>query len=123
MHHNQFLTQIIDRGIAAARMSYAKPRNARKLAGSVSGFEACRNKSIDELKHTLECARIATRDALAQQHDDYWWFRCYALEVEWVCNCVSAVLYTSGQPTIIRPTARGVQMAAEVLGVKGGSSR
>ena len=37
----------------------------------------------------------------------YWYARCFALEVEWVCNVVSAMLMNEGRPTIVTPTARG----------------
>lgn len=89
-----------------------------KLRGSVAGFEACRGQSLDGLRDVLEAAKTATRDAYAREADDYWWFRCYQLEVEWVCNVVSCVLMNEGLPTIVHPTARGMMTAAEIVGVR-----
>lgn len=119
MNHDEFLTQVIDKGIAAARRDYNRPDQERKLAGSIAGFSACRGLTIDELASLLEAARGATQHA-RQQDDrkDYWWFRCFELEVEWTCNCLSCVLMNEGLPTIIPPTARAMMTTAEVVGVR-----
>ena len=58
--------------------------------------------------------------------DDYWEARCYALEVEWVANVVSAALVSAAMlcggktaiPVIITPTTRGMMKAREILGVR-----
>lgn len=130
MTYEEFLARIIDDGIEAARRDYAKKTRAAHLRGAVAGFEACRGKSPIELKVLLDRACMASHDA----HDElvqgrraspgstrpanlagYWEARCYELEVEWVCNCVSAMLYNEGHPVIVPPTARGTIRAAEVL--------
>lgn len=49
--------------------------------------------------------------------DEYWEARGFALEVEWVCNVVSAILMNEGKPTIIPPTARGTIRASEIVGI------
>ena len=115
---DEFMTRVIDEGIQGARVSYAK--KPAWLKGSVAGFEACRGKRPVELKVLLDEAHKATHDAFAdvgRSHgsDDYWEVRHYELQVEWVCNCVSAVLMNQGLPVIVPPTARGVMRAAEVL--------
>lgn len=119
MTHNEFIERIIDDGIVAATRDYNRPDQRDKLLGSVAGFSACREKSVAELNELLQASKTAAEDA--RRRDDkeqYWWFRCYELEVEWVCNCVSAILQNQGLPTIITPTARGYMKAAEVVGVK-----
>jgi len=117
MDYATFLHRVIEDGLAAARESYA--RKPDKLEGAVAGFEACRSRSPDELRNLLSEARART----ARAHSDgtpiekYWALVCYDHEVEWVCNCVSAVLMNQGLPTIVPPTARGVVKASQVAGV------
>jgi hypothetical protein len=121
MTHDQLVTAVIDGGVAGVRRDYSRPEQARELAGSVAGFEACRGKSVPELADLLGAARIATEDARKSSHGaDYWWFRCYEAEVEWVCNVVSASLLNAGLPTIVPPTAPGMLAAAQIIGVKDG---
>jgi hypothetical protein len=121
--YEAFLTRVIDDGIEAARRDYAdKPE---KLRGAVAGFEACRGKSPVELKVLLDRTHMASHDLSAQAFalgpgrgealKEFWETRCYEAEVEWVCNCVSAMLMNEGLPVIVQPTARGVLRADEVL--------
>lgn len=119
-----FLDRVVGDGIAAAQRDYAKPRDERKLAGSVAGFEACRNRSPEQLSALLNEAHLDTRRAFNEAHAsddrkvaDYWYWRCRELEIEWVCNCVSAILMNEGLPVIVPPTYRGVMKAAEIVGV------
>ncbi len=107
MEYEQFLTKIIDDGIAAATKSYASRPD--KLKGAVAGFEACRGKSPEELKSELESAGKATKMARICRADNYWEVRCFEAEVEWVMNCVGAAMNHPGS------TVRGLMKAAEVL--------
>ena len=116
-HYKQFLARVIDDGIAAARHDYAEPRNAQKLAGAIAGFEACRGLDPLQILDALIDANARADQAFRDRSDDYWFHRCFALEVEWVANCLSAVLMNEGRPTIIPPTARGVFKAAQIIGV------
>lgn len=121
MDFQKYLNRVIDDGIEAAREDYTRPKQKQKLDGSIAGFEACRSVRMShihqDLSELLDTARTATRDAMGQNREKYLWFRCYEAEVEWVCNCVSAVLLNEGLPTIITPTARGVLKASEIVGV------
>ena len=119
MNYLDFLTRVIDDGIAAATADYKDAPN--KLEGAVAGFEACRGKSPTELQKLFEVSNDRAHRAYVLEHDlnNYWRERCYALEVEWVCNVVSATLLNQGLPLIITPTARGYMKAAEILGVAG----
>lgn len=118
MTHTEFINAVIDKGIAAARRDYSHPSHSLKLSGAVAGFNACRDLSVDDLRLMWETAEIASRDARERGANDYWWYRCYAAEVYWICNCVSAVLHNQGLPTIVPPTARGLLCAAEIVGVR-----
>ena len=116
--YEDFLNRIISDGIAAARGSY-KDSNPLKLEGAVAGFEACRNKSIDELRELLKQARTTRNKALARNDGSYWKYRCFEAEVEWVCNVVSAALWNEGRTDlIVEPTGRGLQQAAKILGIR-----
>ena len=122
MNYESFLTQIVDRGIAAATADYGDEA-PNKLKGSIDGFDACRGLSPQQLIELLQKAR--NRANLSMQLDEpidlYWELRCYEMEVEWVCNVVSAALANEGQPPLLGylPTARGMMTAAEILGVRG----
>ncbi len=99
MEYNQFLTQIVDDGIEAAKKSYADKPD--KLRGSVAGFEACRGKSPEELGSTLAAATAATMAAGACKAANYWEVRCFELEVEWVCNVISAAIRRVARPGFV----------------------
>lgn len=115
MEYRDFLTKIVDDGIEAARRDYADKPD--KLRGSLAGFEACRGKDPVELAKLLTEARGQTREAMLRKTENYWEVRCFELEVEWTCNCVSAMMVNSGMQPIVPPTARGTIKAAEVAGV------
>lgn len=115
MNYAKFLDRIITRGIEAAKRDYSRPDQKQKLQGSLAGFETCRGKNPAELQILLTSTRIATRNAL--NRDDYWWYRCYEAEVEWVCNCVSVVLNAKGLSTIVAPTCRALQTVVEIVGI------
>ncbi len=117
MEYETFLTKVVDDGVEAARKSYASRPD--KLRGSIAGFEACRGKSPEELKTMLEAAGVGTMAASICRADNYWEVRCHELEIEWVCNVMSAALQSQNAATIVTPTARGLMKAASILGVKG----
>jgi hypothetical protein len=117
MTYEQFLARIIDDGIVAARADYTSPDDADRLRGSLAGFEACRGLSPEQLGWLLGIAAAETTERHRAQAADYWYWRCREAEIEWVCNCVSAVLMNEGSQAIAAwlPTARGVMKAHEVL--------
>ena len=115
---NKFLDRIVDDGIIAATADY---EDGPKLDGSIHGFEFCRGKAPDAiLKEWNRCFEMLRLLMDAENLDDYFYWNCYQLELEWVLNCLSAAL---NQPLLGHlPTARGVMKAAEVLGVGTGAS-
>lgn len=117
MDYATFLTAVIDEGIMAARRDYLRPDQEEKLRGSIAGFEACRGLSPLELSDLLDASKTSSEDA-RRSRGDFWWYRCYELEVKWVCNVVSAMLHNEGKPMIVNPTARGSMTAANILGVR-----
>jgi hypothetical protein len=125
MEYQKFLNEVIMRGIKAAKRDYKGAKRHAVKEGSIAGFEACKGKNPIELSKLLDRARkkahkiMFSRDDLNKKEQDaYWWARGFELEIEWVCDVVSAVLFNEGKPVIINPTARGMLMAAEIVGVK-----
>ena len=125
MTYFEILNRIIDEGIAGARQDYNKPDQSSKLQGSIEGFDACRGRKVSELTMLLLSSEENSRRAYfanlkeISSIDEYWRLQCFAAEIEWVCNVMSAVLETNGYPTIINPTVRGVMQATRIIGVKG----
>jgi hypothetical protein len=118
MDYNEFLNRVINEGIEAAKADYKEERQKPHLEGLIAGFEACRNKNPLELIEVFKEAN----EYVKLNYDvptKYWWFRCYQLEVEWVCNVVSAVLVNEGKPPIFSwlPTCNGMLKAAKIIGV------
>jgi hypothetical protein len=115
MGFEEFLARVIDDGLAQARRDYAHCPEKRR--GAVAGFAACRDLDAIELRRLLARSRERVAAARAQVPlSEYWEARCYAAEVEWVCNVVSAALHNERLPTIIPPTARGLLKAHAILG-------
>lgn len=113
MTYTQFLEHVINQGIEGARSDYKDERDEQRLDGSVAGFEACRGKAIDELLMEYTKANSLAQEAFNNQVDNYWWFQCYKLEVEWVLNCVSAFI---GKPLLSwLPTANAVTQTARIV--------
>ena len=117
MGYLEFLERVIDDGLAAAKIEYAN--DPPKLHGAIAGFEMCREMSPAMLAQVLTAARQIRGEKRAGSDplDAYWKSRCAELEVEWVCNVVSAALVNEGREPIVPPTARGTMKAAEILGV------
>ena len=136
MTYDEFLTQAIERGLASIKTDDQLLRHPKRMAGSREGFEACRGKDPAKLAELLEDASKksdAVRKArLGETEDgehgerpdieDYWQARYRAIQIEWVCNTVSAALMfaTDLRPEskkfcIVQPTARGLMNAARIL--------
>lgn len=118
MNYDQFLNQIIEDGIAAAKRDYTRNDQKDKLQGSIDGFNACRNCLPSDLLGLLKTASKYTDDAHWARHNNYWYFRCYQGEIEWVINVVSAACVNENLFPIIPgyPTYSGMRKAAEILG-------
>ena len=119
MTYNEFLTRIIDEGIAAATADYTDPKDKERLEGSIAGFNACRNLLPEQLVEAWQTATTDVNVAFREQKINYWYYRCFQLEVEWVINVVSAMLINEGQQPLLAwlPTANGAMKAASILGV------
>ena len=121
MAYDLFLAQVIDRGIESVKADeHMKPKS---IEGSIRGFEACRGKTPEQLRALHEQTQKDGMSAYwkANQKDadieDYWADRYYAIQIEWVCNCVSAALVSQGVEPIVPPTYRGMMLASRILGV------
>jgi hypothetical protein len=116
MDYADFIHRVIEEGLAACKESY-KGKDV-KLKGAIEGFEACRIKLPEQLAVILQDARKETAKAHIEKAPDYWRYACKLAEIEWVCNCVSAMLLNEGRPTITPPTVRGMMKAASIIGVR-----
>lgn len=125
MEYQALLTRIIEDGIAEVREAYADPADHHKRDGAIEGFEACRGKTPAELvalHHAIE-REAETARRVAPPSDDtaraFWRLRYKALQIEWVCNVVSAGNVLGGGDALLshQPTARGVRKYAEIVGV------
>lgn len=116
MTFNEFLTEVIRRGIDAVKVDYAQKEQHR--LGAIAGFEACRDKTPAELALLLRDVNDRVEQAFRRQEPNYWYYRCQALEVQWCCNVASAVLLNENRPIIVQPTARAMLLAAEIAGVE-----
>jgi len=114
--YKAFLDRIIDDGEAWAERDYGEGN--LKLAGAIAGFEACRDKEPKEIRELLDKAHVETMEAAGRKDAKYWWFRVYEAEVEWVANCVSAMLVVEGKKPISEVTAGGFDKVCRVLGIR-----
>jgi hypothetical protein len=123
MSYLEFLTSVIDEGIAAARADYTKPEDKARLDGSIEGFEACRGKHPIDLQRLLWDARQKTQTAFHEVNektisdDEYWRINGFEAEIGWTCNVISAMLMNEKMAPIdpFMPTARAVIKCAEIL--------
>ena len=120
MIYDEFLTRVIDDGLAAATDDYQRVDESEHLRGSIDGFEQCRHKLPHELALLLDSANEDAYRLSIKCASDYWYWQCRALEIEWTCNCVSALLLNEGSAPLAShlPTARGMLKMAEIVGVK-----
>lgn len=121
MEYLEFIEKVIERGIAGAIRDYTKPEQKDQLEGSIAGFNACRGKQPGELQEVYnEAAEYSSPlNFIKEDANTLKWFQCYRMEVEWVLNCVSAVMANQGLPPLLSwlPTARAVMNVAEIVGV------
>jgi hypothetical protein len=64
---NDALNCIVDDGITAARLDYAKSRDTLKREGAIAGFEECRAKSPAEIAALLAEANERARQAMLER--------------------------------------------------------
>jgi len=120
MDYNEFLTRVIDEGIQAATADYVEESDKERLEGSIAGFNACRDKTPEQLVEVWSEVSAKVNNAFGNPEENYWYHRCFQLEVEWVCNVVSAMLMNEGYTTPLLawlPTANGAMKAASIIGV------
>ena len=119
MNLNEVINRIIDDGVVAAKRDYSNPRNPnhpQMQRGAVAGFEACRGLEPEQLLVLWNESRAESDHSRRNSATNYWEHCCFELEVEWVCNCVSAVLYHNGLPSLgpLWPTAKASLKVAEI---------
>ncbi len=118
MQYTDFLETIINRGIIIAKENFVDECHKEYLDGSITGLEACRDCSPQELYELYNIIFKYTNESLGESN--YWFFKSYEIEIEWVMNCVSALLINQGKYPLLShlPTARGYITAVKVLNRK-----
>lgn len=120
MTYTEFVRQIITEGVEVLASAALETPESPQLAGALSACEAClKCDSAPALGVLLAFARNKHADVLREPVPDA--DRClfaqgFAYEVEWICNCVSALLLNEGLQPLITPTSRGIMKCAELLG-------
>lgn len=115
MRLSEFQHEVIEHAIRGAHEDYRD--EPQKRDGAIAGLEACRSLNARQLGTMLVAANTALSQAYAEKSPRYWEVAMFHAEVEWVCDCVSAVLLSMGSAPIISPTARGYAKAAEIIGI------
>jgi len=119
MKYEDFLTRIIEEGIESAKEDYAgtTPAKTIKREGAVQGFLTCKDCTPEQLVELYQAAGEKVNNAYREQAKDYWHWRCYQAEIEWVCNVVSAMLANEGSKPLLPhlPTGNGVRKASSIL--------
>ena len=119
MSYEDFLDRVIAEGIQGAEEDYAgsTPSKILKRTGAVQGFRLCKDCTPEQLKELYGEAGKKVDVAYKAQAQDYWYWRCYQSEIEWVCNVVSAMLTNEGREPLAAhfPTARGMIKASAIL--------
>ncbi len=111
MDYGAFLNKVIKCGIEAAKRDYGS--RGLKAEGAVLGFMECRHRSMLDIEDLLEEAVNTSERKI--KDEDYWYWRCRALEIEWVWNLVGAWCLINSEIPIHSPTARGMMEAVEII--------
>jgi hypothetical protein len=121
--HDALIDRLISDGIAEVREAYAAPEDHHKRDGAIEGFEACRGKSPADLVALWSEAEKGANQLMRGDAQSYWRQRYKTLQIEFVLNCVSVGLVTSGHLPLLGhlPTSRGAMKYAEIVGVSDGA--
>lgn len=127
MNYDDFMHRLINLGIDAAKADYGQEQgeySADKLAGSIDGFMECRGKQPTQILELLTDANKKVQEAFIRVTEkeissgEYWRVVCRQTEIQWVANCVSAMLANQGREPIIPFTARAALTVAQIVGVR-----
>jgi hypothetical protein len=88
-----------------------------KREGAIAGFEECRGKESAKIAALLAEVNARAYQAMVEEDPQYWYWRCRALEIQWVVNVLSNILVANGMLPIGDMTIRGRLKAAEIFGV------
>jgi 3-methyladenine DNA glycosylase Tag len=124
MKHDTFLARVIADGLASIEKDARITRHPERLQGARDGFNACTGLDAEALGKLLATAQRAVHESRTAREpiETYWRKNYYAIEIEWVCNTLSAALHNQGLPTIVPPTVRGFINATRILGILGVAS-
>jgi hypothetical protein len=118
MTYDDFLDRLISEAIEGVNRDYTGTTDNQKdkKEGSLAGLEECRGKKPDELVKAYDEALELQQEAYIVRVENYWWFRTYCAEIEFVINVVSAGTGRKLLPHL--PTALGLRRANEIMNSK-----
>lgn len=120
MTYREFVVRIITEGVEACERAAFEEPSSPRVAGALSGLEACLGcQSAPELGVLLAFARNKQTAVVREpvpDADQCVFAQGFTHEVEWICNCVSALLLNEGLQPLITPTSRGIMKCSELLG-------
>lgn len=115
---NHFYFDFLDKVIAdcetSANTHYSS--SPSELESALNALKTCKAKTPGELKDIYESAVSASREARFEKSSKYTEIRCHEIEVEFICDAVSAILVNSGEEPILgKPTKKGFAKAHSVV--------
>ena len=113
----QFINEVVKDGLESIRTnSHTHFDHKDRKEGAIAGFEACMDiETVEMLREVLYAATEKQQEAFKTKSDDYWWFRYFTLQVEWVANCLSVLLMQQKKNVIVLPTQSAAMKASEVV--------
>ena len=124
MTYRTFVVSIVGEGVDALERAIVDGDKGPREAGALTGYDACvQCESAPELGILLAFARNKHTAVIGEplpDADQCVFSAGFVGAVEWVCNCVSALLLNEGLQALTRPTSRGILKCAELLGVAPG---
>lgn len=118
MDYKTFLQAVIELGISGVKASYSEETSKDRYDGGIAGFNACRDKSQEELLQLFKDSHSTMMEYFGEDVNKYWYYASFWSEVEWTLNCLSAynlITYTGKELCAHLPTVRGYSMAESIL--------
>jgi hypothetical protein len=114
MKLSDVIGRVIEDAMVSARRTYAN--DEPKRTGALAGLSECRGKTTDELGVLLHGARLAATTTARQGNVRHWEVAAFAAEVQWVCECASAVMKDQGMVPLVQPTPAATLKVMEIVG-------
>lgn len=84
-----FVNRLVSNAMNSVAQTYSQPGQREKLEGSLAGLNACLNQKLEGLREVLAEINEYVHLAAKERWENYWWFRLYQAQVEFIINRVS----------------------------------